>query len=184
VSDAVVHFFWRNMDHVLAALLLIARLGDIGTTYLVTPRLRLEANPLVRKLGWRFAVASLLFCLVPYYNAAVAVMMLVPFLLVSAGNAGRIWFSRAVGEEEYHAILIRAARRSRPVQAILPVCLSAAFMALTGIVVLLFYPDPTMDWGFWLGSGIVLYGVIIGFYGTLSMRRLFQLARLTPDAAV
>jgi hypothetical protein len=137
VSDAVFRFVWTNFDHVLAALLLISRLGHIGTTYLITPTLRLEANPVVRKIG----------------------------------------------EEEYQAILIRAARRSRPIHAILPTCLSASFMMLTGLVVLFFYPDWDKDWGFYLGSGIVLYGAIIGLYGTLSMRRLFRLAAAAPDAS-
>jgi hypothetical protein len=44
------------------------------------------------------------------------------------------------------------------------------------------YPDSDRDWGFYLGSGIVLYGVIIGLYGTLSMRRLFRFAAAAPDA--
>jgi hypothetical protein len=183
VSDAVFRFVWTNFDHVLAALLLISRLGDIGTTYLITPTLRLEANPVVRKLGWPYAIVTLLICLLPYYNEALAVMILVPFLLVSAGNAGRIWFARTIGEEEYQAILIRAARRSRPIQAILPICLSTSFMVLTGLVVLFFYPDATSDWGFYLGAGIVMYGVIVGLFGMLAMRRLFRLAAAAPDAS-
>jgi hypothetical protein len=183
VSDAVFRFVWTNFDHVLAALLLISRLGDIGTTYLITPTLRLEANPVVRKLGWPYAIVTLLICLLPYYNEALAVMILVPFLLVSAGNAGRIWFARTIGEEEYQAILIRAARRSRPIQAILPICLSTSFMILTGLVVLFFYPDAASDWGFYLGAGIVMYGVIVGLFGMLAMRRLFRLAAAAPDAS-
>ena len=178
--DAILYFLWDHLEHVLAVLLLISRIGDIGTTFLVTPSLRLEANPIMRKLGWPFAVATLLLCLVPYFNLTAAVMILMPFLMISAGNAGRIWIARALGEGEYHALLIRAARRSRPIEAILPICVSAGFIMLTGLVVLLFYPRPSTDWGFWIGVGIILYGVAIAFYGTLSVRRLFRQASLAP----
>ena len=176
MSDAILYFLWGHLEHVLAVLLLISRLGDIGTTFLVTPNLSLEANPIMRKLGWRFAAATLLLCLVPYFNQVVAVLILMPFLMISAGNAGRIWIARALGEGEYYALLIRAARQSRPIEAILPMCVSAGFIMLTGLVVLLFYPRPSTDWGFWLGVGIVLYGVSIAFYGTLFVRRLFKQA--------
>ena len=41
----------RFVVHVLCALLLLARVADLGTTYLATPSLALEANPIVRKLS-------------------------------------------------------------------------------------------------------------------------------------
>jgi hypothetical protein len=49
-----------TIEQLLCALILVARLGDIGSTYLVTPNLLLEANPVVRKLRWPFALATLL----------------------------------------------------------------------------------------------------------------------------
>src|SRR5579864_9285673 len=76
-------FAYANLPHVLCALLLIARLGDIGTTYLATPRLRLEANPIVRKLGWPFALLSLGACFLPYYSITIAVPVLI---------GSRFWF--------------------------------------------------------------------------------------------
>lgn len=49
-----------HLERLLCALILISRLGDIGSTYLITPKLKLEANPILRKLGWWFAIASVL----------------------------------------------------------------------------------------------------------------------------
>jgi hypothetical protein len=164
---------WPHLDHLLAALLLISRLGDIGTTYLITPRLHLESNPIVRRLGWRFAVASILLCLVPYFSEAAGVMILVTFLLVAAANARGLWFARATGEAEYQAMLMRAVHRSRRIQALVPVWVSAGFVFLIAFVVLLFYPDPSADWGFWVGAGVAIYGFIVALYGTLTVRRLF-----------
>ena len=57
---------WDSLAHVLCGLILLGRLGDIISTWLITPKLDLEANPIVRRLGWRFAVLTVLICLVPY----------------------------------------------------------------------------------------------------------------------
>src|SRR5262249_19699539 len=65
MSEFLTH--GHNFQHVLALLILIGRVGDIGSTYLATPRLTLEANPFVRRLRWPFGVVSLGLCLVPYY---------------------------------------------------------------------------------------------------------------------
>src|SRR5208337_445540 len=98
-----------NFEHLLCALILVSRLGDIGSTYLITPKLKLEANLVAGKLGWWFAAATLLVCLVPYYSAPLGVVVLVPSLLVSASNTSKIWFVRAYGESEYHDLLCRLA---------------------------------------------------------------------------
>src|SRR5437773_11506825 len=90
-----------RLEHLLCALIFISRLGDIGSTYLITPKLKLETNPIVRKLGWWFAIATLAVCLVPYYSTAMAIIVLVPSLMVSAANAGKIWVARAFGEGAY-----------------------------------------------------------------------------------
>jgi hypothetical protein len=48
------------MTHTIAFLLLLARLGDIGSTYLATPNLKLEANVLARRFKWPFAWLTVL----------------------------------------------------------------------------------------------------------------------------
>jgi hypothetical protein len=79
-----------EFEHSLAALILVARIGDIASTYLATPRLVLEANPIARRLGWPFALLTLLLALAPYYNTAAGVLVLVPSLLVASRNCGSI----------------------------------------------------------------------------------------------
>ena len=78
-----------NLEHLLCVLILAARLGDIVTTYLVTPRLKLEMNLIVRRLGWKFAFSSLALCLVPYYSVDISLIILVPSLLVSLPTQDR-----------------------------------------------------------------------------------------------
>ena len=171
---------YDNIEHVLCALLLFARLGDIVTTYLVTPRLVLEANPIVRRLGWPFAIATLGVCVVPYVSTNIAVGLLMGSLLVSAGNAGRIWFARAMGEQAQMDLMLTAARRSSLSHALASVWASALFLGVAGGVVALFYPTPRA-WGFWLAAGVAAYGVVIAVHGTLFMVRLFRTAASRPE---
>jgi hypothetical protein len=170
-------FLYRNFEHVLFALILVSRLGDIGSTYLVTPSLRLEANPIAKRLGWRFAVLSLLVSFIAYLNTAAGVMVLTPSLLVSSSNIAKAWMVRAMGEEEFARLLLGLARRSRLSHAVGGVVASASFILLLGAVTMLLCFDPARNWGYWIGVGITMYGVVVGLYGSLFFVRLFRKAR-------
>jgi len=165
-----------NLSHLLYVLLLIARVGDVGTTYLATPTLALEANPIARKLGWKFAILTIAACLLPYWNQGLAVTALIPSLLVAASNAGKVWVMRTMGEQAYLALCVNVARKSKLSRALLGVAASSFFAVLAGGVVLLFCWSPANDWGFWIGLGVVMYGVVTGVHGSLGMVRLFRKA--------
>ena len=169
------------LEHLLCATVFISRLGDIGTTYIATPKLELEANPIIRKLGWPFAVATLFLCLIPYYSPALAIVILVPSLMVSAANAGKIWFARACGERAYHELLMRVARGSRLSHALAPTIAAALFIALIGLVLLLLSPNPAKDWGFWFALGFLACAFAVGFHGSLFFVRLFRKAKCSDE---
>ena len=173
----MLEFSHAHLKHVLCALILVSRIGDIGTTFLVTPTLALEANPIVRKLGWRFAFLTLAICAAPYFSVEAAVMILIPSLLVSASNAGKIWIARTMGERQLKSMMLALAARSRLRDALATVFVSAFFVVLFGGVVLLLYPDPNGELAFWVGAGIVLYGLVFAFYSSLSFVKLFKEAR-------
>lgn len=172
-------FIFDNVEHVLCVLIFISRLTDIGSTWMVTPKLRLEANPIVRKLGWKYAILTTLACLIPYYDPGIGLMCLVVFLLVSSANIGKAWFVRAMGEEEYEKLLITVARKSKLRSALWPMLTSCFFLFFVGLILLYLYPDQETDWGYDFALGIMLYTVIVAFYGTLSMFRLFKKAKVS-----
>jgi hypothetical protein len=176
-------FIGDHLKPILCVLLLISRLGDILSTWLVTPSLALEANPIVKKLGWPFAWLTVLICLVPYVSVQASLALLVAFLLVSASNSSKIWMVRAMGETEFRRLLLRLASTSRLSHALLATWLSCFFVMLTGAVFCLFYPDPGADPGYWLGAGIILYGLALGGYTTRSFVRLFAEAKRLPVQA-
>jgi hypothetical protein len=165
-----------KLEHLLCVLILLSRLGDIGSTYLVTPKLKLEANPIVKKFGWWFAIATLFVCFVPYYSTAMGIIVLIPSLLVSASNTSMIWFARAYGESEYQELLLHLARKTTLCGALIPTVVAAFFIAMIGLVLLLLSPEPS-DWGYWFGFGFLAYAFVMGFYGSLFFVRLFRKAR-------
>ena len=171
-------YYHFKLEHVLCALIPLSRLGDIGSTYLVTPTLKLEANPVAKKLGWWFAVATLFVCLVPYYSTSLAIVVLIPSLMVSAANTSKVWFVRAYGESEYSDLLLSLAKKSRLSHALAPALVAATLLAVIGLLLLLLSPDPS-DWGYWFGFGFLLYASVVGFYGSLFIVRLFRKARLS-----
>jgi len=161
--------------HVLAALVLVSRLADVGSTYLASPGLLLEANPIARRIGWPFAMLTLGVCLLPYYSTATGVAVLTVSFLVAGSNLSRCWVMRALGEREYRTMLERAVSRARLSTTVAFILASASCPAVVGA--LLVSLSAATEWGYWFGIGIVLYAIGIGFYGTLFAFRLFRRAR-------
>jgi hypothetical protein len=170
-----------KLEHFLCALILLSRLGDIGSTYLVTPKLKLEANPIAKRLGWWFALATLLICLVPYYSTALAIVVLVPSLMVSAANTSKIWFVRTYGESEYYNLIVALARKSRLSHALAPQLVAGGFVAVVGLLLLLLSPNPNEDWGYWFAIGFLLYASVMCLYSSLFIVRLFRKAHQSEE---
>lgn len=170
-------FFFANLPHCLAALILLARLADIGTTWLATPRLMLESNPFVRRLPRTTAILSLFLCLVPYWAPGPSLIILVPSLLVSANNASRLWVYRAVGEEQAFENALVSAARARVRPTLISLALPPFFFALLAGLLILIYPDPVHDWGYWFALGLLAYALALLIYAPLSFLRMRKLAR-------
>lgn len=166
--------------HLLAALVLLSRLADVVSTRLVSPTLRFEANPLVRRLGWRFAWGTLLLALAPYVSAEAGVVLVAASLLVASGNLARGWVARAIGEAEYDALLLRAAARTRRRTALGFVLSSGALAMLAGVVLMWLSGVPS--WGYWFGVGIASYGLAIAGHGSAFVVRLFRRASAAAAA--
>jgi len=175
------HFIYDYFELVLCFLILLARLADITSTYLVTPTLKLEGNLLARKLGWRFALLTILVCLVPFYSTSMGIVVLVPSLFVSASNIGKIWLVRSMGEKQFSELIDSIARRQKLSPAIAGVVASSLFIILAGLVLLYLSPDPSTDWGYWYAVGIIAYGLAIMLHGSLYYWRLFKKARKTEN---
>jgi hypothetical protein len=172
-------FIYLHLEHVLCVMVLISRLGDVVSTRLATRTLKLEANPIARRLGWWFIVATLALCLVPYWSVGLGVMIFVMSSFVAASNTGKLWAIRALGEEEYRRHLLRVVRKTRPLYALSAIAVSAAFVLLVGVTQILLGAGPT-EWGYWFGMGIVGLALALFIHGSLGYLRMYREAGKHP----
>ena len=155
----------------LLSLLLFARGMDFLSTWVATPNLVLEGNPLARKLGWKWgALANLALCFIFAFWPLTAIIVSTSGLLVAAHNFHAAWLMRTMGEAAYRDWFVeRVARTPR----------SLYFACLCGETFLTALPGAALIWfgdsggiPFAIGIGIVGYAGIILFYTSLSLWRL------------
>ena len=162
---------------ILLGALTLARAADFLSTWIATPSLAMEANPLERWLGWKWGIL---------FNAALCVGIAIwPFgaivlttasVLVAARNFQSAWLIRAMGEQNYATMIaVEGGRAGRGLYAFCMLS-QAALVALVGAAVVYFAGRDLIQIS--IGGGIVAYGVIVGFYSLLSVWQIRR--RLAP----
>jgi hypothetical protein len=169
------HWIHEHFEHVLFVAVLISRIGDIGTTYLVTPNLTLEANPIVRKFGWPYAFLTLLVAFVAYWDAGIAIIFLVTSLLVCAWNSSQILTAKLFGEEGVGAMKMRMLLQLGFRRFFLYILLRMFFYAFIGGIIMFFYPSPD-DWGFYIAMGFFAFVFAVLFHTGIASWKMFRRA--------
>src|SRR6516225_6694840 len=83
-------------------LLAFARGMDFLSTWVATPNLVLEGNPIAKKLGWRWgAVVNVIICVGMALWPATAIAVSTMSVLVASRNFQHAWLMRTMGEERY-----------------------------------------------------------------------------------
>jgi len=158
-------FLMEHLVHVVAFATLISRLGDIGTTYLVSPTLRVEANPIARRLGWKYIFATAVVALIPYRSIHGGVIVLTASFLIAASNASEAMLARFMGEESYAALNREAIQKMPVLLGLSLLCLPAIFLMMLGLMMLLLFPESSNRWGFDMAVGtMVAAAAILIFY--------------------
>jgi hypothetical protein len=158
-------FLMGNLVHVVALATLVSRLGDIGTTYIVSPTLRVEANPIARRLGWRYIFATAVIALIPYRSIHGGVLVLTASFLIAASNASEAMLARFMGEENYAALNREAIRKTPVLLGLSLLCLPAIFLMMLGLMMLLLFPESSNRWGFDVAEGpMAAAAAILIFY--------------------
>ncbi len=153
-------------------LLVFSRGMDFLSTWVASPNLVLEGNPVARKLGWKWSIAlsaavSLVFGLWPLP----AVVISTTSILVAARNFQSAWLMRSLGEEPYrlwHAARLRDARVS-----LYLLCLAGQTALTAGVgAALVWFSPASGDVPSAIGFGIVAYAAAAAFYTLLSIWRI------------
>jgi hypothetical protein len=156
---------------VIFALLAFARGMDILSTWVATPNLVLEGNPLMKKLGWKRAIpVNVLLCIGFAFWPLAAIMISTTSVLVAARNFQHAWLMRSLGEETYrswHIARIQETRVSLYLSCLLGQ--TALTAAVGGALIWFSLPQPVP---MAIGLGIVSYAIAVAFYTLLSVWRM------------
>lgn len=154
----------------MVALVGSGRCCDLGSTYLATPRLLLEGNPMARRLGWRLGLpVNLLLVLTAACWPLLAVSLTTTSLLVAARNLQSAWLMCSLGEEGYRAWMgdqLAAAPRG-----LARACFAgeSLMFLVVGGALMWFARWQLVPFG--IGLGIVSHGVAVLVFTTLALRR-------------
>lgn len=172
----------NNLEHIFALIIFMARVGDIAATYMATPTLKLELNPIVRRFGMKFAPVGFALCLMPYWNLGYAIQVIVPLVLVAADNfASVVGVRKGWGEDEYLKGAIERNRRQKPAEYLLFGVASRLHWIVVAIILGYFDTSDTMiasDFA----VGLVNYAFITWAYDLIGFFRLRRLGRETASA--
>ncbi|HYG25014.1 MAG TPA: hypothetical protein VEH04_19780 [Verrucomicrobiae bacterium] len=177
-----------SRDYCLCFLLLLFGRGmDFISTWVATPNLVLEGNPIAKKLGWHGGLlVNLAACWLLAFSAPVAIGVSTMSVLVAARNFQSAWLMRSMGEENYRDWHV-ARITETPVTLYLS-CLAGNTLltALVGGALVLFsdsYLIPTS-----IGMGMLAYSfavVLFTLLGVWRSRRAMnrRLTRRSPQPA-
>ncbi len=155
----------------MLALLLVARGMDFLSTWVATPTLALEGNPVAKKLGWKMgALFNLGICIGFALWPLPAIIIATTGLLVAAHNFHSAWLMRVLGEDGYrhwfNECLFRGSLR------LYLGCLfgETALTGTVGAALVYFSPEDSVPFG--IGMGIVAFALLVLFYTLLSIWRI------------
>lgn len=149
--------------------LVCARGCDFFSTWLATPNLRLEANPIAAWLGWRRGIlVNLVLCVVLSMFVVPAVMLATTSFLVAARNLENAWLMRTMGEDDYQMWM--GGQLKRTPNSLVLGCFwgNGLLVFLVGLGVVLSSGNVI---GLSIGFGIVGYSFAVVLFTTLSIWR-------------
>ena len=112
--DEVLRFGSWKYDLYLG-LLLFARAMDFLSTWIATPTLLLEANPLARVLRWKWGMTvNVVLCLAFAFLPLTAIIISTTSVLVAARNFQLAWLMRTHGEENYRNWFVERMEETPP----------------------------------------------------------------------
>jgi hypothetical protein len=167
--DDLIPFASREYFVFLAALL-GGRAADFFSTWVATPHLVLEGNPIARRLGWKWGILlNLVLCFGFALAPLLAVIFTTTSLLVAARNFQGAWLMRALGEHEYRFFISDQLHRTGKKLYLACNFAQALLTAAVGGVLVAFHDDTLLPMG--IGLGLVAYGAAVAFFSTLSVWR-------------
>ncbi len=174
MMDEFIPFASRNYCLTLA-LLLVSRGMDVLSTWVATPNLVLEGNPIAKKLGWRWGLPiNFALCLTLAFWPLPAIVISTTSVLVAARNFQSAWLMRSLGEEAYRDWHVERIQETRITLYLF--CLAGNTLLTAGVGAAVIYFSNLVLVPFAIGVGIMAYAGAVAFYTLLAIWRLRRAA--------
>jgi hypothetical protein len=158
----------------LFALLLVARGADFLSTWVATPNMVLEGNPIAKKLGWRWGIPlNLAMCIGFAFWLLPAIVISTTSVLVASRNFQSAWLMRSYGEELYREWHVERVQETSVTLYLFCLFAQTALVAGVGGALIYFASDRDQI-VLAIGLGIIAYALAVAFYtllGTIRLRR-------------
>jgi hypothetical protein len=164
-------------------LLIVARGMDFLSTWVATPNLVLEGNPLAKKLGWKWGLSvNLVLCIGLAFWPLPAIVISTTSVLVAARNFQSAWLMRSLGEQIYREWHVERVQETSVTLYLFCLFAQTALVGGVGAAVVYFSEMrhvPLLA----IGLGIVAYALAVAFYTMLGIWRMRRSAIYTARLA-
>jgi hypothetical protein len=162
----------------MLALLVFGRGMDFLSTWIATPNLALEGNPIAKKLGWKWGLllnVVLVFALALWPLSAIVVAT--ASVLVAARNFQTAWLMRSLGEDAYREWHVQRVRETRVTLHLFCLAGNTLLTAIIGAALVYFSRTEVGRWEivpFAVGLGMIAYSIAVAFYSLLAIWRIHR----------
>ncbi len=158
----------------LFTLLLVARGADFLSTWVATPNMVLEGNPIAKKLGWKWGIPlNCALCVGFSFWVLPAIVISTTSVLVAARNFQTAWLMRSYGEQLYREWHVE--RMQETSITLYLFCLFAQTALVGGVGgAVIYFASERDQIVLAIGLGIIAYAIAVAFYtllGTIRLRR-------------
>ena len=155
----------------LLSILGFGRGMDFLSTWIATPNLVLEGNPVAKVLGWKLGLPiNVIFCVIFALWPLPAVIITTTSLLVAARNFQSAWLMRSLGEEPYRSWMVERIREVPPTLYLFCLFAQSALTAGVGCVLIVFSDWAWVPLG--IGMGMIAYAIAVTLFSLLSIWRI------------
>src|SRR5512147_1342379 len=174
--------FGSRWYFMMVALLVFARGMDFLSTWVATPNLVLEGNPLAKKLGWKWGLPlNLVLCIGFAFWPLPAIVISTTSVLVAARNFQSAWLMRSLGEQFYRDWHIERVQETSVTLYLFCLFAQTALTGAVGAAVIYFSEWRLVPLA--IGLGIVAYSLAVAFYTLLGIWRMRRSAIRNARAA-
>ena len=155
---------------VMFLLLFVARGMDVLSTWVATPNLILEGNPIAKTLGWRWGVpVNIGICSLLAFWPLPAIVISTTSVLVAARNFQSAWLMRSLGEHAYRDWHVERIQETRVTLYIFCLAGNTLLTAAVGGAIIYFSNHQVL---FAIGVGVIAYAGAVAFYTLLAIWRM------------